>query len=155
MTASSLSNAGRFHDVVVIGDGPAGSALACACVMQGLDVVLIGDDADWSATYGAWLDDLDRVSILSGLDVTAGAPLDVSAWTDRRHELKRPYTILDNAALHCRESCMGVSIRGVDRSKRRRRAVHLPSRRGRTELRLDRGHRATLRMSPTNRHHHR
>ena len=127
MTASSLSNAGRFHDVVVIGDGPAGSALACACVMQGLDVVLIGDDADWSATYGAWLDDLDRVSILSGLDVTAGAPLDVSAWTDRRHELKRPYTILDNAALRsalrCGVQTMTSNVRSVISQNDRHRVI--------------------------------
>ena len=99
MRSSSSSNAGRFHDVVIIGDGPAGSALAHACVVRGLDVVLIGGDAVWSATYGAWLDEVDRLSILTGLDVSAGTPFDVCAWTDRRHELRRPYTLLDNAAL--------------------------------------------------------
>ena len=87
------------HDVIIIGDGPAGSALALACVERSLDVLLVGDDATWTATYGAWVDDLNRVSMLGDATVTAGSPLEVCAWTDRRHELERPYTVLDNARL--------------------------------------------------------
>ncbi len=99
MTSTSAHSADRFHDVVIIGDGPAGSALARACVERDLDVALVGDDADWTATYGAWVDEVDRASILHDADVTAGAPLDVCAWTDRCHELHRPYTLLDNSVL--------------------------------------------------------
>lgn len=101
MSPSSASPADQFHDVVIIGDGPAGSALAQACVERDLDVILVGDDAEWTATYGAWSDDLERASILHDTDVGAGAPLDVCAWGQRRHDLDRPYTLLDNAALRC------------------------------------------------------
>jgi lycopene beta-cyclase len=99
VTPSSASNGDRFHDVLIIGDGPAGSALARACIERELDVALVGDDADWTATYGAWVDDLDRASILTDADVTTGTPLDVCAWTDGCHELRRPYTLLDNSVL--------------------------------------------------------
>jgi lycopene beta-cyclase len=99
VTPSAASSADRFHDVLIIGAGPAGSALARACVERDLDVALIGEDAEWTATYGAWVDEVDRASILADADVTAGAPLDVCAWTDRCHELRRPYTLLDNSLL--------------------------------------------------------
>lgn len=87
------------HDVVVIGDGPAGSALARACVELGLDVVLVGDDAAWIATYGTWADELERVEVIAGADVASGSPVDVVAWTTSRHDLDRGYVLLDNDAL--------------------------------------------------------
>ncbi len=91
-------------DVVVIGDGPAGSALAQGATRQGLSTVLVGPDADWSASYGCWVDDLDG---LTGL-LPAGA--DVATWfaeivptiaviADRPHVLARPYGMLDNRVL--------------------------------------------------------
>ena len=89
----------RAHDVVIVGDGPAGSALARATTEAGLDVLLVGDDADWTATYGTWVDELASAVILDGADVTAGVPLDVEVWTDRHHRLDRPYALLDNSAL--------------------------------------------------------
>jgi lycopene beta-cyclase len=99
VTENSLGSPARFHDVVVIGDGPAGSALARACVQRDLDVVLIGGDAPWTATYGAWVDEVDRATMLGASSVTAGGALDVGVWTSRHHQLERPYTLLDNAAL--------------------------------------------------------
>jgi lycopene beta-cyclase len=87
------------HDVVVIGDGPAGSALAKACVDASIDVVLVGDDQPWDATYGAWADDVAAVDLLGGHDVFATAPTPVAVWTDRRHDLRRDYAQLDNARL--------------------------------------------------------
>ena len=45
-------------DVVIVGDGPAGSALAQGCTRRGLSTCLVGPDADWEATYGCWIDDL-------------------------------------------------------------------------------------------------
>ena len=89
----------QHHDVVIIGDGPAGSALARACVKLGLDAVLIGDDAVWGATYGAWHDELLRTPLLKGRDVWRGSPIDVGAWGDQHHHLGRLYTVLDNDAL--------------------------------------------------------
>ncbi len=87
------------HDVVVIGDGPAGSALAKACVDLGIDVLLVGDDAVWGATYGTWHDELLRAPLLAGHDVCAGEPIAVCAWGDERHDLGREYVLLDNDAL--------------------------------------------------------
>ena len=47
---SAQSSGGRPADVAVVGDGPAGSALAQACRRAGLGAVLVGDDAAWNAT---------------------------------------------------------------------------------------------------------
>ena len=89
----------EHHDVVVVGDGPAGSALAKACVDLGLDVLLVGDDALWGATYGTWNDELLRTPLLAGHDVAAGAPIEVGAWGNQHHQLGRGYTLLDNDTL--------------------------------------------------------
>ena len=52
-------------DVAIIGDGPAGTALARACTLRGIDAVLLGDDDPWSNTYGLWLDDLDGLEAMA------------------------------------------------------------------------------------------
>jgi lycopene beta-cyclase len=91
----------RF-DVAVIGDGPAGSALARACRRQGIDVVLVGDDAAWTATYSTWADDLvddDGVELLDVDAVVAIASSEVWAYGARPHRLARTYATLDNDAL--------------------------------------------------------
>lgn len=91
-------------DVVVVGDGPAGAALAAACRDHGLEVVLVGPGAPWTATYGTWRDDV------AGLpdEVFATVSDRVLAYGARRHELGRPYAVFDNAALRAH------LLRGVD-----------------------------------------
>jgi len=59
----------RTIDVAVVGDGPAGSALARQLTLDGADVVLFGDDRPWDATYTTWVDDLDGVSVIDTADV--------------------------------------------------------------------------------------
>ena len=91
-------------DVVIVGDGPAGSALAQACVEVGVDALLVGDDQPWTNTYGTWLDDLAECSLLGdGATVTddfVAARCDhVVVQTDRRHDIARPYGLLDNDTL--------------------------------------------------------
>jgi lycopene cyclase-like protein len=98
MTTSATQD-DTFFDVVVIGDGPAGSALALACTAAGVDTLLIGDDAEWGNPYGTWIDDLDAVDLLAGHDVLGSGPFDVVAWSNRRHDLGRAYGMLDNVAL--------------------------------------------------------
>lgn len=98
MTASA-ERSDRSADVIVLGDGPAGSALALACTAAGVDTLLIGDDAAWGNPYGTWIDDLDAVDLLAGHDVLGVGPFDVVAWSDRRHDLGRAYGMLDNVAL--------------------------------------------------------
>lgn len=89
-------------DVVIIGDGPAGSALALACRRADVDVLLVGDDAEWSATYSSWIDDLVEPSWPALIDVeavVAQSSAEVWAYGAREHVLRRPYATLDNASL--------------------------------------------------------
>ena len=103
MTAPTPTNPGSRHiDVVVIGDGPAGSALARACHELGTGVALVGDDADWSATYSTWTDDLLDASGAELLDVdavVASASAEVWAYGATPHRLARTYATLDNDRL--------------------------------------------------------
>lgn len=86
----------EFHDVVVVGDGPAGSALAQACIARGIDAVLIGPDLAWSSTYATWVDDL--VGIVD--EDTFATTLDgIAVHTDRSRTLRRTYGIIDNDRL--------------------------------------------------------
>jgi len=94
----------RLVDVVIVGDGPAGSALAQACTRRGLSTCLVGPDADWEATYGCWVDDLDA----PGID--AADLGDASAWFalvldsirvvgETTHDLVRSYGVIDNPSM--------------------------------------------------------
>jgi lycopene beta-cyclase len=81
-------------DVVVVGDGPAGLALAAACRRVGLAVAVVGQGRPWSATYGMWRDEVDLPDHCFG---------HVSTRTvvegHRHHDLARSYGIVDNRAL--------------------------------------------------------
>lgn len=82
-------------DVAVVGDGPAGAALAAACRGAGLAAVLIGPGRPWAPTYGTWRDDVEQLpdSVFSSISdrvVVVG---------DRRHDLSRAYGIVDNDRL--------------------------------------------------------
>ena len=104
----------RF-DVAVIGDGPAGSALARACRRQGIDVALVGDDAPWTATYSTWTDDLvddSGVELVDVDGVVAIASSEVWAHGARPHRLARTYATLDNDRLRS-ELRAGVEHRRV------------------------------------------
>lgn len=102
----------RDVDVVVIGDGPAGSALASACTSAGTDVVLVGPDAPWEATYAGWGDDA-ALGVL-GADVVGFRVDGVAAWTDRRHLLDREYVILDNDRLRAATRAGSHVVASVD-----------------------------------------
>ncbi len=96
---------GRRVDVVVIGDGPAGSALASACAGHDLDTLLIGGDEAWSATYGSWVDDSGLPSDHGDSDHGdstgwfASTVPSIAVFTDRPHRLDRPYGVIDNDRL--------------------------------------------------------
>ncbi|MEX0848178.1 MAG: lycopene cyclase family protein [Ilumatobacteraceae bacterium] len=61
------------HDVIVVGDGPAGLALGAACDLAALDVLVVGQDRPWTATYGTWVDDVpgfeDTLATDTAIDV--------------------------------------------------------------------------------------
>ena len=85
---------GSTHDVVIVGDGPAGRALGAACVDHGVDVVVVGDDRRWVATYGAFADEVtayhDAAAATMAID-TVGTP--------PRRRLDRDYLVFDNERL--------------------------------------------------------
>ena len=99
---SDSSSTRTTVDVAIIGDGPAGSALALACVREGLDALLVGDDADWKATYSSWADDLpgtEADGLIDVDDVLSTSSPEVWAYGARPHRLQRRYVTLDNHRL--------------------------------------------------------
>jgi lycopene beta-cyclase len=89
-------------DVVVIGDGPAGSALALACRRADIDVLLVGDDAPWRPTYSTWVDELPHRAAGGLVDVdglVAERSDEVWAHGERSHLLRRTYATFDNELL--------------------------------------------------------
>jgi lycopene beta-cyclase len=91
-------------DVVVVGDGPAGSALAHGCARRGVDTVLVGMDQPWTATYGCWIDDLEPAAgdLGPAAELFAVTVSDPAVVTDRRQILSRTYGVLDNEAVRHR-----------------------------------------------------
>ena len=105
MTGSHVGRVGagvERVDVAIIGDGPAGSALARACARRGVESVLVGDDAPWNATYSTWIDDLTGPSVAELVDVHSvmATVIDqVWAYGARSHQLDRAYGTFDNVLL--------------------------------------------------------
>ena len=89
-------------DVVVIGDGPAGSALAAALVARGVDTVLVGDDEAWNATYGTWADDLEALTWFDTDGIWSERMESIAVDVGGRRTLARPYGVVDNAVLRRR-----------------------------------------------------
>ncbi len=85
----------RDHDVVVVGDGPGGAALASACATVGLDVCVVGSGLAWSNTYGVWLDELEFLP----RSVFATVSDHVIVGSSRLRRLTRAYGVIDNTAL--------------------------------------------------------
>jgi lycopene beta-cyclase len=83
-------------DVLVIGGGPAGRALARACAVEGLHTAIVDrhPQRTWSATYGAWADELPP-----NTPVAATSSV-VRAYAREEHLIPRTYVVLDNARLH-------------------------------------------------------
>lgn len=85
-------------DVLVVGGGPAGLALAAELAARGLSVRLVAPQPPRSfpATYGAWLDELPPLARACLAEVWS----DVRVYTgDHATPLLRPYALLDNARL--------------------------------------------------------
>ncbi|SFR25447.1 lycopene beta-cyclase [Lentzea waywayandensis] len=83
-------------DVVVIGGGPAGRALARACAEEGLHTAIVDrhPHRPWTATYGAWADELPADTPVKSVSTT------VRAYAREEHLIQRTYVVLDNAKLH-------------------------------------------------------
>jgi lycopene beta-cyclase len=88
---------GSGADVLVIGAGPAGRALAAACGLQGLRTLLVdrAPDAPWRATYCAWADELPAGLPAATVAVRArGRAVAIGP-----HSLGWEYAVLDVPAL--------------------------------------------------------
>lgn len=83
-------------DVVVIGGGPAGRALARACAQEGLHTAIVDRHPHrvWTATYGAWADELPPDTPTKSVSTA------VRAYAREEHLIPRTYVVLDNARLH-------------------------------------------------------
>ncbi|GLY51081.1 lycopene cyclase family protein [Lentzea sp. NBRC 102530] len=84
------------YDVMVIGGGPAGRALARACAELGLRTAIVDrhPHRPWTATYGAWADELPFGTPVKTTSTT------VKAYAREEHRIERKYVVLDNAKLH-------------------------------------------------------
>ena len=80
-------------DVVVLGDGPAGTMLAGECAALGLDTMLIGSGEPWPAIYGGWLDDVPA-RLRPAFRATP-----VIAVGTTPHDLTTEYAVADNREL--------------------------------------------------------
>ncbi|MBN9112518.1 MAG: lycopene cyclase family protein [Pseudonocardia sp.] len=92
-----MAGAPATADVLVVGGGPAGRALAAACAARGLATTLLdpAPQRPWRSTFAAWADELPT-------DLPAGAV--ASRSTGRavalgEHRLGWDYTVLDTPAL--------------------------------------------------------
>lgn len=92
----------RRCDVLVVGAGPAGLALARDCVRRGLGVTVADPrgDAAWQNTFGTWVDDLDDredATVLRGAMRVSWPTVRVVGHRERL--LARPYGFFDNEKL--------------------------------------------------------
>jgi lycopene beta-cyclase len=82
-------------DVAIVGDGPAGMALAAACRELGIAAIVLGRGEPWTATYGTWRDDVAHLPD----DVFASITPRVVVVGERHHDIARPYGVFDGARL--------------------------------------------------------
>lgn len=84
-------------DLLVVGLGPAGRALAHRASQAGLRTIAVDPRPrrQWTPTYGLWLDELPSWLESDVLRAVASAP---RVWTTRERILHRPYGIIDNDA---------------------------------------------------------
>lgn len=90
-------------DVAIIGDGPAGSALARALTDRvaarggvPIDVALIGPDAPWTATYSAWADQIELDPVMAGHDVWNRRMDEIDVRSRSLRTIDRGYGVIDN-----------------------------------------------------------
>lgn len=123
MSGRSLP-AGPEFDVAVVGLGPAGRALAHRCLAAGLRVAAVDPrpHSPWTATYGAWADELPR---WLPRETVAARVLNPAAHTGvALHRLHREYAVLDNARLRAASALDGAKIVAARAVRLTRFSVH-------------------------------
>jgi lycopene beta-cyclase len=98
----------RMTQVLIMGAGPAGLALAAACCREGLDVLVLDrEHVAWRNQYAAWEDELNDVGWHDGFKhVWPNA----SVWIDEGEQrlLNRAYGVVDN------ERCRRMLLNAAD-----------------------------------------
>lgn len=102
-------------DVVVVGDGPAGAALAHACAEVDLETIVVGRGKPWTNTYAAWVDELPELPD----SVWAARTDQVIAGGAELRRIDRAYGVFDNIGLRChlgldRRLCSGTATELID-----------------------------------------
>lgn len=82
-------------DMIVVGAGPAGLALAARLAQQGFSTLIIGEKRPWPHTLGVWEDELPSWFPRTGITCVPEVWLPGSG-SPRRISLRRTYRILDN-----------------------------------------------------------
>jgi lycopene cyclase-like protein len=92
----------NHRDVLVIGAGPAGLAVAKACAQNDLSVTVVAPDFDqlWGQNFGVWEDELAQSDYTDLFEATWSSP---SLWFDNEKlVLNRRYGLLSTAKLQAR-----------------------------------------------------
>lgn len=101
---------GPAADLLVVGAGPAGRALAHRALVHGAAVTLVDPDPDrpWTATVGVFIDDLPFW--LPPDEIMACATTEIVVYTPQRRVVARPYGVVSTAALQRRLPVTGARI---------------------------------------------
>lgn len=104
-----MANSAPEPDVIVVGLGPAGRALAHRCRAAGLAVTAVDPHPDrpWAATYGAWSDELPDWLDPSAIAAAADSP---AVHTAKVRRLRRRYVVFDSPELQRSLSLEGVRV---------------------------------------------
>ncbi|AQP43534.1 lycopene cyclase family protein [Tessaracoccus flavus] len=96
-------------DVAVVGLGPAGRALASACLVRGMRVLAVDPriEGRWTPTYGIWGDELGALPE----SVIRERVVHPELRAHGRYPLRRDYLVLDNAALQAALPLAGAELR--------------------------------------------
>ncbi|MFC8931287.1 lycopene cyclase family protein [Rhodococcus sp. NPDC057135] len=107
-----MSTENSSADVVIVGGGPAGRALATRCIARQLTVVVVDPHPHrvWTPTYSAWADELP--SWLPD-EVIASRIQRPSVWTDGQKTLDRAYCVLNTPLLQSFLSDASMQFRAL------------------------------------------
>lgn len=107
-----MSTDNSSADVVIVGGGPAGRALATRCIARQLTVVVVDPHPHrvWTPTYSAWADELPS---WLPVDVIASRIQRPSVWTRTQKTLDRTYCVLNTSLLQSFLSGTSVQFRAL------------------------------------------